>query len=327
MRLTAEQKAEIIRLKRGGMGYRTIATHMGMKHPTVRSVCQRSGLFADNPAHRAMFSIPELRYSTALATVKPLPPQRVITGYRQTDAYLWVLEVIKLDEPAHLPAAEIALQKLTITPKEAEKRYRNWMVSQGQELFIAAFSTIGMDNPQRCIENARKAIDTASQVRAYYGSYEAAMEPTEPERLIEQSGLLVDKHYGMTPDEVTSGELKGLRCVDVADARSVAHRGFCDVLPEPHTLSDVVREFEYWRWLYAMRNAASKELGDTSYEHNPCVCDREDWLSGNLATISPIHQQEALAVLKWFLKCDRHQDRGGDNDAVYLNLLGGGLDG
>ncbi|WP_225181110.1 helix-turn-helix domain-containing protein [Pectobacterium aroidearum] len=326
MRLTAEQKAEIIRLKRGGMGYRTIATHMGMKHPTVRSVCQRSGLFADNPAHRAMFSILEPRYSTALATVKPLPPQRVITGHRQTDAYLWVLEVIKLDEPAHLPAAEIALQKLTITPKEAENRYRNWMVSQGQEVFIAAFSTIGMDNPQRCIENARKAIDTASQVRAYYGGYEAAMEPTEPEHLIEQSGLLVDVNYGMTPNEIESGELKGLRCLDVADARSVAHQGFCDVLPEPHTLSDVVREFEYWSWLYTMRNAASKELGDMSYEHNPRVCDREDWLDGKLAAISPIHQQEALAVLKWFLKSDRHQDCDGDNDAVYLNLLGGGLD-
>lgn len=81
MRLTAEQKAEIIRLKRGGMGYRTIATHMGMKHPTVRSVCQRSGLFVDNPAHRAMFSIPESRYSTVLATVQPLPPHKIITTH------------------------------------------------------------------------------------------------------------------------------------------------------------------------------------------------------------------------------------------------------
>lgn len=326
MRLTPAQRAEILRLKRGGMGYRTIAAHLGIKHPTVRSVCQRSGLFIDNPAHVAMFSIPEPRYSMALATVKPLPPQKVITGHRQTDAYLWVLDVIKLNEPAHLPAAEAALQKLTITPQEAEKRYRDWIAAQGHDLFVVAFSTIGMGNPQRHIENARKAIDKASQARAYYGSYEAVMEPTEPERLIEQSGLLVDERYGMTPEEVESGELKGLRCVDVADARSVAHRGFCDVLPEPHTLSDVVREFEYWNWLYAMRSAASKELGDGSYDLGLCVSDREDWLDGKLATISPLHQQEALAVLKWFLTSDRHQDCGGDNDAVYLNLLGGGLD-
>jgi hypothetical protein len=37
--------------------------------------------------------------------IKPLPLQKVITGHKQTDAYLWVLEVIQLNEPAHLAAA------------------------------------------------------------------------------------------------------------------------------------------------------------------------------------------------------------------------------
>ncbi|WP_263063297.1 helix-turn-helix domain-containing protein [Dickeya dadantii] len=326
MRLTPEQKAEIIRLKRGGMGYRTIAARMEIKHATVRSVCQRSGLFADNPAHVAMFSIPEACYGTAPAGIKPLPPQRVITGHHQTDAYLWVLEVIKLDEPAHLPAAEMALQKLTITPQEAEQRYRHWLMAQGHEPFIAAFSTIGMDNPQSCIENARRAISKASQVRAHFGSYAAAMEPTEPERLIAQSVFQVDEHYGMTPEEADSGELKGWRIMEVQDARSVAHQGFCDVLPDPHTLSDVVREVEYWDWLYVMRSATRKALGDGFYEHHQCICDREEWLDGKLSTIGPVHQREALAILKWFLRSERHQDRGEDNDAVYLNLLGAGLE-
>ena len=52
MRLTTEQKAEIARLKRSGVGYRTIANKMGLKPSTVSSFCQRGGLFADNPAQR-----------------------------------------------------------------------------------------------------------------------------------------------------------------------------------------------------------------------------------------------------------------------------------
>ena len=105
MRLTTEQKAEIARLKRSGVGYRTIASKMGFRPSTVSSFCQRSGLFADNPAHRALFTIPEPFFSSVPALIKPLPLQKVITGHKQTDAYLWVLEVIQLNEPAHLAAA------------------------------------------------------------------------------------------------------------------------------------------------------------------------------------------------------------------------------
>ncbi|EHL93890.1 hypothetical protein HMPREF1024_01272 [Klebsiella sp. 4_1_44FAA] len=105
MRLTTEQKAEIVRLKRSGVGYRTIASKMGFRPSTVSSFCQRSGLFADNPAHRALFTIPEPFFSSVPALIKPLPLQKVITGHKQTDAYLWGLEVIQLNEPAHLAAA------------------------------------------------------------------------------------------------------------------------------------------------------------------------------------------------------------------------------
>ena len=117
MRLTTEQKAEIARLKRSGVGYRTIANKMGLKPSTVSSFCQRSGLFADNPAHKVLFTIPEARFSNVPALTKALPPQKVITGHKQTDAYLWVLEVIKLNEPAHLDAAEVALEKLPLAQK------------------------------------------------------------------------------------------------------------------------------------------------------------------------------------------------------------------
>lgn len=65
----------------------------------------------------------------------------------------------------------------------------------------------------------------------------------------------------MTEEEASSGSISGAdRYFEVEDARKAAHDGFCDVLPDPHTLSDVVREFEYWNWLYHMRHTASKEL-------------------------------------------------------------------
>ncbi|GGD25773.1 hypothetical protein GCM10011513_24090 [Franconibacter daqui] len=63
----------------------------------------------DNTEHKALFTIPTAAHITAPANIKPLPEQRKITGHKQTDAYLWVLEVIRLNEPAHLDAVEEAL--------------------------------------------------------------------------------------------------------------------------------------------------------------------------------------------------------------------------
>ncbi|MCX9042517.1 helix-turn-helix domain-containing protein [Citrobacter portucalensis] len=325
MRLTPEQKAEIIRLKRRGLGYGRIAGELGIKITTVRAVCKRSGLFDDNPAHAALFTIPEPVHSSELATVKPLPQQRVVTGHKQTDAYLWVLEVIRLNEPAHLAAAEEALQKLTISPKDAEKRYRDWLVLNGTDLLNVAFGTLFMDNPQHLLNRARSNIDSARQVRAHYGSYDAAMEPVAAELLIDQSALLVGDCYGMTEEESVEGY--GIeRHLEVEDARMAAQDGFSDVLPDPHTLSDVVREFEYWDWLYRMRHTASKELGwQYGADQRQEVSDREDWLDGRLATIRPRHQREAVDVLKWLLKSERHEGRD-EMDTILLNLVGGDTD-
>lgn len=103
----------------------------------------------------------------------------------------------------------------------------------------------------------------------------------------------------------------------------VAQDGFSDVLPDPHTLSDVVREFEYWDWLYRMRNTASKELGDQyGADQRQEVSDREDWLDGRLATIRPRHQREAVDVLKWLLQSERHEGRD-EMDTILLNLVSG----
>lgn len=318
-------KEQILSLKRSGRGYKTISRETGVNINTVKSICRRSGLFRDNPEHRVLFAIPEPKYSTELATVKPLPPQRVITGHKQTDAYLWVLEVIKTGEPAHIAAAEAALKKLTITPKEAQERYTRYLQQNGAG-WTSVFSTMWLDNPQHFISNAKSQREKAAKVRGVFGCYEAAMEPTEPERLMMAvyGEIYGEGLYGWTEEEKAQGRIKGDRVFETWDVRKAVSKGFRDVLPDPYTLSDVVREYLYWAWLVDMRSAARKEIDPGGYGDDfPVISDREDYLDKLLETIIPCSRQEALEVLKWYLQSERHQGcMDADSDAVYLNLIG-----
>ncbi|MEA22954.1 helix-turn-helix domain-containing protein [Salmonella enterica] len=275
----------------------------------------------DNNEHKALFSIPTAAHSSALANIKPLPEQRRITGHKQTDAYLWVLEVICLNEPAHLDAAEAALEKIKISPKEAEERYSRYLLANDCDPFQIAFGTIGMDNPAKAIENARKNIRKAADVRATFGSYEVAMEDVEAERLIKSSAKFIDDYdWGWTPEELEAGYIGGGRMFEIEDQRRDYVDGYRDVLPEPHTLSDVVREFVYWDWLYSSRNAAGKELGYS--EHHNSVCDRERYLEKLLTTIKPVTRTEAMEVCRWVLENERLNDLGEVTNAIILNLVG-----
>ncbi len=149
----------------------------------------------DNQVHKALFTIPTAAYSAVPANIKPLPEQRRITGHKQTDAYLWILEVIHLNEAVHLDAAEAALEKLKITPEEASERYGRYLQEINVDPFQIAFATIGMDNPAQAIRNARENIKKAASVRATFGSYEAALDDVEAERIIRTSPKFIDDYY------------------------------------------------------------------------------------------------------------------------------------
>lgn len=297
-------KETILSLKRRGKGYKTISRETGVNINTVKSICRRSGLFRDNPEHRMLFTIPEPKYSTELATVKPLPPQQAITGHKQTDAYLWVLEVIKTGEPAHIAAAEAALKKLTITPKEAQKRYTRYLQQNGAG-WTAALSTMWLDNPQHFINKARLQREKAARVRGAFGSHDAVFEPVPAECLIES-------RYGSYREIYCDYMQEG-------DGEFI----YTDVLPAPYTLSDVVREYQYWDWLSKMRGAAHRELypEDNLWE-NSHLWHRENWLEKQLETIRPVSRREALDVLKWYLESENFADMGRRQDGVYLNLIG-----
>lgn len=279
----------------------------------------------DNIVHKTLFTIPGASHCAALAMTKLLPVQRKITGHKQTDAYLWVLEVIQLNEPAHLSAAEEALSKLKITPKEAQKRYSDYLIKTGAHPFQIALGSMNMDDPAGYIKRAREDIEKASQVRSVFGNYEAALEDVQAEKLM-LSGELADIYasgYGWTKEEEDQGWMGGDRSVEISDERQRTANGFADELPEPHTLSDVVREFHYWDWLYKMRNQAARELG---YEYGapdyPHIYDREMYLEGKLGTISPVDRQEAITVCEWLLAYERFELGGGNTDKIILNLVG-----
>lgn len=279
----------------------------------------------DNNEHKALFTIPTAAHSSALANIKPLPEQRRITGHKQTDAYLWVLEVIRLNEPAHLDAAEAALEKIKISPKEAGERYSRYLLANGCDPFQIAFGTIGMNNPANAIKSARENIKKASEVRATFGSYESAMEDVEAERVIKSSAKFIDDYgWGWTPEELEAGHIGGGRMFEIDEQRRVMVDGYRDVLPEPHTLSDVVREFIYWDWLYQVRHTAGRELGhEYGYsEHHESVCDRERYLEKLLATIKPLSRAEAVEVCRWFLASGKDEYMEDKGAAVILNLVG-----
>ena len=279
----------------------------------------------DNNEHKALFTIPTAAHSSALANIKPLPEQRRITGHKQTDAYLWVLEVIRLNEPAHLEAAEAALAKIKISPKEAEERYSRYLLANGGDPFQVAFGTIGMDNPAGAIKAARENIQKAASVRATFGNYEEALEDVEAERVIKSSEKFIDDYeWGWTPEELEAGHIGGGRMFEIDDQRREYVDGYRDVLPQPNTLSDVVREFIYWDWLYSVRNTAGKELGyDFGYsEHHKSVYDRERYLEKLLTTIKPVSRAEAVEVCRWFLDSEKPEYMENNGAAVILNLVG-----
>ncbi|EAQ6245546.1 helix-turn-helix domain-containing protein [Salmonella enterica] len=279
----------------------------------------------DNNEHKTLFSIPTAAHSSALANIKPLPEQRRITGHKQTDAYLWVLDVIRLNEPAHLDAAEAAQEKIKISPKEAEERYSRYLLANDCDPFQIAFGTIGMNNPANAIKSARENIKKAAEVRATFGSYESAMEDVEAERIIKSSAKFIDDYdWGWTPEELEAGHIGGGRMFEIDEQRRVMVDGYRDVLPEPHTLSDVVREFIYWDWLYQVRHTAGRELGHGyGYsEHHKSVCDRERYLEKLLTTIKPLSRAEAVEVCRWFLASGKDEYMEDKGAAVILNLVG-----
>lgn len=110
----------------------------------------------------------------------------------------------------------------------------------------------------------------------------------------------------------------------IDEQRRASVKGYRDVIPEPYTLSDVVREFVYWDWLYSVHHSAGKELGYEfgCSEHHESVYNRERYLEKLLATIGPVTRAEAIEVCRWFMESGKDEFMEDSGAAVILNLVG-----
>ena len=86
-----------------------VADIAGLPLGTVKSIISRSGLFADNPRHRAMFTMPPRQNCKETLPASPeLPPQQVVTGDKEIDALLWLRQVIETGDPGRIEQAKEA---------------------------------------------------------------------------------------------------------------------------------------------------------------------------------------------------------------------------
>lgn len=75
-----------------------VAEIAGLPLGTVKAIISRSGLFADNPRHRAMFTLPPRQSSREnLPTVPELPRQQVVTGDKESNVLLWLRQVVPIN--------------------------------------------------------------------------------------------------------------------------------------------------------------------------------------------------------------------------------------
>ncbi|MHC9247751.1 hypothetical protein [Aeromonas jandaei] len=151
--MTNEQREQVITLRRTH-SLSEVAFLAGLSLGTVKAIVSRSGLFTDNPRHRAMFTLPPLQSSgETLPAVPELPPQEVVTGDKEIDALLWLRQVIGTGDPARIAKAKEAAGRITTPLCELEQRYGKWLVAKAGHM-LAGLGSIGFANLDGLAERA-----------------------------------------------------------------------------------------------------------------------------------------------------------------------------
>lgn len=281
LRLSNEQREQVIELRRHH-SLREVSSLAGLPLGTVKAIVSRSGLFTDNPTHRAMFTLPPIeRCGETLPAVQELPPQQVVTGDREIDALLWLRQVIETGDPARIEQAREAAGRITTPPDELEKRYGNWLVARGGNI-MAGLGSIGFADLDGLAE---KSI-------------------TRRARGAEAIGRFGDALWNDTPAEAFCLEaLRGLELVKCEyPPVLVAGRFKAQQELMPHTLSDCLHELAYWDDLYQLRRACD---ASGYYESRMEAWAREAFVFGLLAELRPRNREESLATLRYLMGCER----------------------
>ncbi len=280
MRLTNEQREQVLELRRQH-SMREVAEIAGLPLGTVKAIISRSGLFADNPRHRAMFTLPPRQSRETLPAVPDLPPQQGVTGDKEIDALLWLRQVIETGDPVRIEQAKEAAGRITTPLDELERRYGRWLVASAGHV-MAGLGSIGFANLDGLAERTIKR-------RA---------------REAEAIGRFGDQLWYDTPAEVFC--LEALRTVERVEwdypPKQVADR--FKAIPElmPHTLSDCLHELAYWNDLHYLRKACDTS-GD--YEHRMESSARDWFIFGLLAELRPRTREEAKNAFRYLMTSDR----------------------
>ncbi len=296
MRLSNEQRERVIALRRSH-SLNEVASLAGLPLGTVKAIVSRSGLFTDNPRHRAMFTLPPIESSgETFPAAQELPPQQVVTGDKEIDALLWLRQVIETGEPTRIEQAREAAGRITTPLNELEKRYGNWLVARGGNI-MAGLGSIGFADLDGLAE---KSI-------------------TRRAREAEAIGRFGDALWNDTQAEAFCLEaLRGLELVNCEYPPVLVAKRFKD-LPElmPFTLSDCLHELAYWDDLYRLRRAC-----DTSgyYDSSMETWAREAFVFGLLAELRPRSREEARATLRYLMGSERKDWP--ETDRICNNLIG-----
>ena len=295
LRLSNEQREQVIELRRHH-SLREVSSLAGLPLGTVKAIVSRSGLFTDNPTHRAMFTLPPIeRSGETLPAVQELPPQQVVTGDREIDALLWLRQVIETGDPARIEQAREAAGRITTPPDELEKRYGNWLVAKSGRV-LAGLGSIGFANLDGLAE--RSITRRAREAEAIGRFGDALWDDTQAEAFCLESLRGLETVTWDYPPELVAERFK-------------AH-------PElmPHTLSDCLHELAYWDDLYRLRRACSKDY-DTHQE----VWSRDQFIfTVMLAELRPRNRDEARATLRHLLDSERRDWK--EVDRILDNLIG-----
>ncbi len=294
-----ETRKQVLELRRRH-SFREVARLAGLPLGTVKAICSRAGVFRDNPAHRALFSLPPIRESgETLPAVPELPPQERVTGDPELDAVLWLRAVIDTGSPILIAKAMEARTRIKTPLKALEDRYAAFLRETQPGNLFAGLATLGFSDLEGL---AAKALERSRrQTEAYARFGDSLFDPTHAEL------FCIDALNGL---EVGGPMLE----FDPMEA-AARFKERADLLPQ--TLADCLHELTFWSDLYRLRSAVHFDWADPAPEGSA----RDRFIFGMLAEIRPRSKEEAVTVLRFLCEEDRMGMR--ETDAILMNLVGG----
>ncbi|MGY3960915.1 hypothetical protein [Aeromonas popoffii] len=295
MRLTNQQRAEVINLRRRH-SLKEVAALTGLSLGTVKASISRSGLFTDNPKHRGMFTLPvQLTSTETLPVAQELPPQQVVTGDQDIDALIWLRQVIETGDPGRIAQAMEAAERITAPLDELETRYGKWLVLRAGHV-MAGLGSIGFANLDDLADRTMERRANEAEAMKRFG--DALWNDTQAEAFCLEALRTVEQVKWDYPPERVAERFKAL--------------------PElmPHTLSDCLHELTYWDDLYRLRRA-SDSSGD--YENSMASNAREWFVFGLLAELRPRAREEAKETLRYLMDSERNDMP--EMDQILENLV------